>query len=411
MDLANLVEDAGTYRFVDNNRLVASRQAIVFCNSDELEKAVAAFQKRYGRKPEYACFYDQEAGSGTVDSTSLPLAELVEKNHAIWCFGKRERRKGLRLAAAGVRDFYFAKDPEYKKSWGDPGYWIRNQSQLVTLFNRLFDSESRLTLASIIKSRVAEDHGFLRIATYREYFHPIVQAQPGDWVIDAGAYDGATSLAFAQASQTGKVFAFEPDPVNQESIRALIESQSGAAVAAMEIAPFALSDKSETLSFRSGKLGSSSLSKDAGKTEEGMIAVQAISLDSFVEAGKIPRVDLISIDIEGAEAVALEGMRKTIQRFRPKLQVSIYHKKNDLFELPQLVADLAEDYVFFLGHHNTYATETDLYAIPREKMPPSLDSDLYAPSRRLFATGIDALAPYYTRRNNWLSRLCNFWRS
>jgi FkbM family methyltransferase len=235
----------------------------------------------------------------------------------------------------------------------------------------LADEESRLTLASIIKQRIRGEHGFLRIARYGEYFHPVCKALAGEWVVDAGACDGRTSLAFAHQATGGRVFAFEPDPANQAKIKAMLskerETKDEHRVAAADsiiVAPHALYNEDTTVRFSGDRKGSSTIAngKDHG------IEVSAIMLDSFVEMNAVSKVDLVSIDIEGAEAACLKGMRGVIERFRPKLQVSIYHKKADLFELPFLVGSMCNNYTMFLGHHNTYSTETDLYAVPNERL-------------------------------------------
>jgi hypothetical protein len=93
-----------------------------------------------------------------------------------------------------------------------------------------------------------------------------------------------------------------------------------------------------------------------------------VDLDSFLRERGDARCDLISLDVEGAEREALDGARKTIARHRPVLQVSIYHTLADLFELPLHIHHEHRDYMFFVGHHNTYSTETDLYAVPKERL-------------------------------------------
>jgi FkbM family methyltransferase len=188
--------------------------------------------------------------------------------------------------------------------------------------------------------------------------------------VDAGAFDGRTSLSFAKQAAPGRVFAFEPEPANQTRIRKFLANakSSGDPKAAraadfVELAPYALFSRETTLRFTASKAGSSSITANAA----GAIEVPAISLDGFAERKRLKAIDLVSVDVEGAEAEVLAGMRATIEQLRPKLQISIYHARDHLWTLPALVRSLCRDYVYFLGHHNTYSTETDLYAIPEER--------------------------------------------
>lgn len=398
-----MIEAAELFRCVAPSSLEPSQPVVIYCNIDEAESAFADFKKKYKRSADYICLNDsdQPAAIASKQLQYEDLSRLVnDLRCVVWCYGKKERAKGLKLASAGIRNFYFSANPQYRPHRYDPRYWDTFSRELSQVFELLEDDESRQTFASTIRMRITGDHGFLRTATYREYFHPIVKVAPDDWVIDAGAFNGATSLAFANASQTGKVFAFEPDPINREKISALLEkekSKGNTAANNVEVAPYALSNTETQLTFSAGKGGSSSMRADSSSVS-GEITVDATFLDLFVKQNNIARIDLISIDIEGAEALALEGMQETIRRFRPKLQVSIYHKKKDLFELPLMVAGLAKDYVFFLGHHNTYSTETDLYGIPKEKLQMPLSETMYAPQRLLFATPISPSAKAKLKR-------------
>lgn len=75
-------------------------------------------------------------------------------------------------------------------------------------------------------------------------------------------------------------------------------------------------------------------------------------------------ITFIKMDIEGSERQALLGSRKTIERCKPKLAISIYHKSEDIWELPDLILQMNRDYTFYLRHYSLASEDTVLYAIP-----------------------------------------------
>lgn len=93
--------------------------------------------------------------------------------------------------------------------------------------------------------------------------------------------------------------------------------------------------------------------------EEGRIVVNGGDIDSIA---KEDRVTYIKMDIEGSELKALEGAKKTIQRNRPKLAVCLYHKFEDIVELPAYILELVPEYKFYIRHYCSDVCETVLYA-------------------------------------------------
>lgn len=79
-------------------------------------------------------------------------------------------------------------------------------------------------------------------------------------------------------------------------------------------------------------------------------------------------VSIIKMDIEGSEIDALNGAIDTIQRCRPILMISAYHKKDDILKIFDFVNKNAEGYEFFFRCHKPIAIDAVLYAVPKERV-------------------------------------------
>lgn len=92
-------------------------------------------------------------------------------------------------------------------------------------------------------------------------------------------------------------------------------------------------------------------------------AGRILTVDSLVEDGGIKEpVTFVKMDIEGSELAALRGMKCLIQRDKPKLAICVYHKPEDILEIPSYIHSLVPEYRLFLRHHSNMMTETVLYA-------------------------------------------------
>lgn len=59
----------------------------------------------------------------------------------------------------------------------------------------------------------------------------------------------------------------------------------------------------------------------------------------------------------------MHGAEKTICSQRPKLAISLYHRLEDVIEIPKYLLSLIPDYRFYLRHYTFWDSETVLYAI------------------------------------------------
>lgn len=65
----------------------------------------------------------------------------------------------------------------------------------------------------------------------------------------------------------------------------------------------------------------------------------------------------IKLEIEGAELQALHGAAKTIERNRPRMALSVYHKPEDLTAITRFVLDTGLDYRLGFRQHNPFCPD------------------------------------------------------
>ena len=76
-----------------------------------------------------------------------------------------------------------------------------------------------------------------------------------------------------------------------------------------------------------------------------IVEVEADSLDNALGGES---VDYIKYDVEGSEKEAILGSLETIEKYRPALMVSLYHRSEDIFELPLMIHERFPDYKFYI---------------------------------------------------------------
>jgi len=112
-----------------------------------------------------------------------------------------------------------------------------------------------------------------------------------------------------------------------------------------------------------GFLNMSGVGGGASIVDNGNYKIKVTAIDKFVERNNLSKVDFIKMDIEGAELKALEGGEGTIKKFKPKLAICVYHRGDDILEIPEYIKSLGSDYKLYLKHNSTGMDETVLYAI------------------------------------------------
>lgn len=85
-------------------------------------------------------------------------------------------------------------------------------------------------------------------------------------------------------------------------------------------------------------------------------------MDTLIDNGTIKeKITFVKMDIEGAELQALEGMENMIKQDIPKHAICLYHRPQDMWEIPLYLYQIMPNYQFLIRHHDFEDNETVLY--------------------------------------------------
>jgi FkbM family methyltransferase len=168
---------------------------------------------------------------------------------------------------------------------------------------------------------------------YQEVFEPAsnnshayeyeeLRINEGDIVVDVGACEGFFTRYALEKGAT--VIAIEPVKILSDALEKTFSEEIERGQVTVINAAIGLSKKTGYISSSAGNIFESHLCERGDN-------VNIITLDDLLTRG----IDLIKMDIEGAEIDALFGAAKMIRQFKPKLSVAVYHK----YENAQIIID------------------------------------------------------------------------
>jgi len=234
------------------------------------------------------------------------------------------------------------------------------------LFNEYiseFSDVGNVNLADFSVSSVAEN-----FESYLYFNNDVLSLHNNETVIDAGAFDGDSAIEFIKACKRNKieyrqVYCIEADADNYKKLKQNMDSYTN-----VTCLPVGLWSESVRLRFATSSsmfVTESRIVDDAiemnhgSNVSKGDTYIDTVSIDERFISEK---VSFIKMDIEGAETEAIRGAMNIIKRDKPKLAISIYHKKEDIYEIPLLINEICPEYKFYLRHFSSHLCETVLLA-------------------------------------------------
>ncbi|GMO37603.1 MAG: hypothetical protein Ta2B_17320 [Termitinemataceae bacterium] len=246
-----------------------------------------------------------------------------------------------------------------------------HQQDIQHVLNCLADDESKEYFVNYINAIITRNPFYYKNNPNVEECYQYkaenrtVKLRGGELIFDCGAYNGDTAKLFL--NQTGgncEMFCFEPFEDSFNELQEWIEKEH---INNVRIYKIALGKEKQVGTIFGDAIYSVTQSLD-NKRFDNIASSQQVEIDSIdnIACNLTSRSMFIKMDIEGQEVAALLGASRTIQRFRPTMIISAYHKLEDIWEIPQTVLDIAPDYLVYFGHQPNVPLEPEFIFVLKE---------------------------------------------
>ncbi len=264
-----------------------------------------------------------------------------------------------------IDDYFFTSN----KRGLDYSFWKKNEQLFMRTLDWLEDEKSKNTMMLYLKGHIENcEFPLVEVCNKEDidnqYFDDsIIEFGDNEVFVDCGAYTGDTLKVFdIKNKRHYKYYAMEPDSRRHRQLKKSIKQAHGEVVLVNKGAW----DTKTTLFFSKknecGEIVSNELKAEFRREYD---AINVDSIDNVVKSNE--KITFIKMDIEGAEMMALQGAKETIKRCHPSLAICVYHKKEDLIEIPTYIKSLNTNYKLYLRAYNFYLSELVLYAVDKSE--------------------------------------------
>lgn len=247
--------------------------------------------------------------------------------------------------------------------------WLDKKSlnKIQVVSNKLSDKKSKDIYLSLFSGNpvLLWKNYLSRILNSIQYFE-YTNITKGDIIINGGVFYGSEIPVFlAMTEGKGEIHCLDPLGFDflSEYTQENIKNFSGA----VKESRFAISDISDEVLTLNHAHQVQTVEKNIITENDKSFHCKTITILDYIQRHKLQKVDLVKLDLEGAEELAIKTLPEVIRRFRPQLAISVYHKPEHLWEMSLEIMQMCKDYHFYLNSYSTERYEVILYCIPIEK--------------------------------------------
>jgi len=245
-------------------------------------------------------------------------------------------------------------------------FWQNNnisnyRDEIIKSYNNFEDEFSKTLYIKCIRNWFdGKFESFKDVCSPDQYFlKEVMPLNDHESFADIGSFNGDTIKEFLEVTNNSfdRIYSFE---LTKESFQELVNYVNKLPLEIsrkIKMYNIGLGHCHETVWYYPQEMSSFATVGEGGNSN--LIEARLAPFDDIVDE----KITFIKMDIEGAELSALKGAKKTIQKYMPKLAICVYHKPQDLWEIPLYIRAINPEYKLFLRHHTVYNHDTVCYAI------------------------------------------------
>lgn len=267
------------------------------------------------------------------------------------------REIGMQLEHLGVKQYISYRN--YVRCF--------HSGQIRKAYNSLQRQESKETICGLLQADIEYDDKYYQMIYRDSQYFAIPEFQGinnRETFFEAGAYVGDVleEYIWRRKGSFHKIYAFEPGKKQFEAMKCRmerVEREWAISEGKINLVRAALGAQKGTAGYvENDDLHNTTINyRTAPGQEENIIEVEC--MDSYYDR---ETVSLVIADIEGDEKNMILGMKRIIERDKPRMAISVYHRPNDIWEIMELIHNLNNNYKFDMFHHtNQSCEETVLY--------------------------------------------------
>ena len=180
----------------------------------------------------------------------------------------------------------------------------------------------------------------------QEQIFYIQNIKRGDIIFDVGANIGELTLLFSRFAENGQVHSFEPTPTTFEKLSSIIKCTNNTNI---KLNNLAVSNKSGFIHFNiyeeefaawntmaNRPLGAYGINVIPPKS----VIIPTVSIDDYCSENGIEKIDLLKIDVEGAELNVLKGAEGMFSE--KKIKVCVFEFGQTIFDMGNTVEEFKQ---------------------------------------------------------------------